>query len=101
MFAYSGDKWDYTLSYIGERKGEDGGLELYISVVNNSDKPLTPVITFTAVNGHDLNKKYGLGVINLGPDSRGVGVLKLSAEDCKAVGVDRFDDIKNLSYTAM
>ena len=100
LFAYSGDKWDYTLSYIGERKGEDGGLELYISVVNNSDKPLTPVITFTAVNGHDLNKKYGLGVINLGPGSRGIGVLKLSAEECDAVGVDRFDDIKNLSYTA-
>ena len=100
LFAYSGDKWDYTLSYIGERKGEDGGLELYMSVVNNSDKPLTPVITFTAVNGNDLNKKYGLGVINLGPDSRGVGVLELSAEDCDAVGVDCFDDIENLSYTA-
>ena len=100
LFAYSGDKWDYTLSYIGERKGEDGGLELYISVVNNSDKPLTPVITFTAVNGHDLNKKYGLGVINLGPGSRGIGVLELSAEECDAVGVDCFDDIENMSYTA-
>lgn len=100
LFAYSGDKWDYTLSYIGERKSEDGGLELYINVVNNSDKPLTPVITFTGVNGSEINKKHGLSVVNLGPGSRGIGVLKLSAEECDAVGVDCFDDIENLSYTA-
>lgn len=100
MFTYSGEKWDYALSYIGEQKNENGGLDLYISIINRSDKALTPTIWFCGINGMELSKEQYLSIPIIGPESRGVGVLKLSAEDCAACGIDCFDDIEYLSYTA-
>lgn len=101
MFSYCGANGDFSLSYIGEQKKEDGELDLYLCVFNRSDEEMTPTIRFCAVNGIDLSKEQSISSASLiAPGSRAVGILKLPAEDCAACGIESFDDIEYLSYTA-
>ena len=99
IFTCHKDKWDYTLTYMGEDRPEAGGLDLYIGVINRSGEPLIPIITFTGINGVELEKKLSLTVPAAAPGGTCIGTLRLSAETCAACGVNEFADIETLSFT--
>ena len=101
VFACRGEAGDYGIAYLGERKAEDGALELTFRFDNRTGEPWTPLFDILSVNGVELDKTHMLGMNLLGPDSSGVDILSLSPENCVACGIDSFEDIETLGYVSL